>query len=111
MRYARTKLCNLLFARELEDRIGSRGVTVVALHPGIVASDIFEDIPTMGQFFNFLSPIFAISTSKAASWVLRAALDPELEGKRRQFYMRDKQSTPSVRWCLYPSRVSLACTH
>jgi NAD(P)-dependent dehydrogenase (short-subunit alcohol dehydrogenase family) len=41
--YARTKLYNILFTRELARRLAGTGVTVNALHPGVIASRIGLD--------------------------------------------------------------------
>lgn len=37
--YQRSKLCNILFTRELARREQGRGLTVACLHPGFIASD------------------------------------------------------------------------
>jgi NAD(P)-dependent dehydrogenase (short-subunit alcohol dehydrogenase family) len=42
--YAVSKLCNVLFTQELARRLDS-GVTAYALHPGLVASDIWRRVP------------------------------------------------------------------
>ena len=34
--YGQSKLCNILFTRELAKRLDNTGVTVNALHPGVV---------------------------------------------------------------------------
>jgi retinol dehydrogenase 12 len=43
--YAVSKLCNVLFSQELARRLGGTGVTSYALHPGVVASDIWRRVP------------------------------------------------------------------
>ena len=43
--YAVSKLCNVLFSQELARRTSGTGVTTYALHPGVVASDIWRRVP------------------------------------------------------------------
>src|SRR6202035_1801203 len=43
--YAVSKLCNVLFSAELARRVAGTGVTTYALHPGVVASDIWRRVP------------------------------------------------------------------
>ena len=43
--YAVSKLCNVLFSQELARRAAGAGVTSYALHPGVVASDIWRRVP------------------------------------------------------------------
>jgi retinol dehydrogenase 12 len=44
--YAVSKLCNVLFTQELARRLGDDGgVTACALHPGVVASDMWRRVP------------------------------------------------------------------
>src|SRR5260370_898741 len=43
--YAVSKLCNVLFTQELARRTAGTGVTTYALHPGVVASDIWRRVP------------------------------------------------------------------
>jgi retinol dehydrogenase 12 len=43
--YAVSKLCNVLFSQELGRRLAGTGVTAYALHPGVVASDIWRRVP------------------------------------------------------------------
>jgi retinol dehydrogenase-12 len=43
--YAVSKLCNVLFSAELGRRTAGTGVTTYALHPGMVASDIWRRVP------------------------------------------------------------------
>jgi retinol dehydrogenase 12 len=43
--YAMSKLCNVLFTTELASRLSGAGVSAYALHPGVVASDIWRRVP------------------------------------------------------------------
>jgi retinol dehydrogenase 12 len=43
--YAVSKLCNVLFTQELARRTAGRGISSYALHPGVVASDIWRRVP------------------------------------------------------------------
>jgi dehydrogenase/reductase SDR family protein 13 len=43
--YSQTKLANILFVKELAQRLAGTGVTAYALHPGVVASDIWRAVP------------------------------------------------------------------
>jgi len=43
--YAVSKLCNVLFTQELARRLSGVGVSSYALHPGVVASDIWRRVP------------------------------------------------------------------
>lgn len=43
--YKLAKLANVLFAKELAKRLQGTGVTVYAVHPGVVASDVWRSLP------------------------------------------------------------------
>jgi retinol dehydrogenase-12 len=49
--YASSKLCNVLFTQELARRLAGTGVNSYALHPGVVASDIWRRIPRLARPF------------------------------------------------------------
>ena len=43
--YGVSKLCNVLFTRELARRLEGTGVTTYAVHPGVIASEIWRRVP------------------------------------------------------------------
>lgn len=67
--YAVSKLCNILFNRALAHRLAGTRVASFALHPGVVATDIWRTVPS------FLRPLLR----------LRPMLSPE-EGARTTLY-------------------------
>jgi NAD(P)-dependent dehydrogenase (short-subunit alcohol dehydrogenase family) len=49
--YCVSKLCNVLFTQELARRLDGAAVHSYALHPGVVASDIWRRIPRLARWF------------------------------------------------------------
>jgi retinol dehydrogenase 12 len=49
--YGVSKLCNVLFTQELARRLAGTGVNCYALHPGVVASDIWRRVPRLARPF------------------------------------------------------------
>lgn len=49
--YAQSKLANVLFTRELAKRLNGTGVTVNALHPGMVDTELMRHMSVFTNFF------------------------------------------------------------
>jgi retinol dehydrogenase-12 len=49
--YSVSKLCNVLHAQELARRLDATAVRSYALHPGVVASDIWRRVPRLARWF------------------------------------------------------------
>ena len=64
--YGRSKLCNILFTRELARRLHSMGVTANCLHPGFVATRFGDQSGGVISRFVGLAKLFAISPEKGA---------------------------------------------
>jgi len=95
--YCRSKLANLLFTVELDNRLRGTGVTVNAVHPGVVASEFGGSDDTSGFFglvvkatrWAFLTP------EKGARTSVHVASAPELEGVSGKYFMRSKVARSS----------------
>jgi NAD(P)-dependent dehydrogenase (short-subunit alcohol dehydrogenase family) len=72
--YSQSKLCNLLYAFELQRRIGTSGSppVVTAAHPGWTATDLQRT----SRFTRMLNPLFGMTPPEGALPTLRAATDP-----------------------------------
>jgi NAD(P)-dependent dehydrogenase (short-subunit alcohol dehydrogenase family) len=93
--YGRSKLCNILFTRELARRIKASGVTANCLHPGFVATR-FGD--RSGGLLQALVPIVklgAISPAKGAETIVYLASSPEVAAVSGLYFYKDKPETPS----------------
>jgi NAD(P)-dependent dehydrogenase (short-subunit alcohol dehydrogenase family) len=76
MRYSQAKLAAVLFSRELNKRYPSDEIRSAAVHPGFVASNLYQATPLRP-----LAPYIFIKTSEGALSTLRVATSPEVEEK------------------------------
>ncbi|XP_006626408.2 retinol dehydrogenase 14a [Lepisosteus oculatus] len=81
--YSRSKLANLLFTHELAKRLEETGVTVNALTPGIVRTNLGRhiNIPFLAKpLFNLVSWAFFKSPLEGAQSSIYLACSPDVEG-------------------------------
>ena len=91
--YGVSKLANVLFAQELARRVPTSEVTSYALHPGVIASDVWRRVPWP------VRPImtrFMRSTVQGAQTSLWCATAPELAGESGGFYADCARKEPSA---------------
>jgi len=79
--YNRSKLANILFARELNRRARKRGITSIAVHPGTSPTGIGRNAPKGTKAFGLLlMKIFGTSPDQSAWPSLIAATDATVTG-------------------------------
>lgn len=94
--YARSKLANVLMTRGLAKRLEGKGVTVNALHPGAVATNIWSRAPRWSQpILAVVKGLFMISPQKGAQTITYLATSPEVEGKTGLYFEKNKPKTPA----------------
>jgi NAD(P)-dependent dehydrogenase (short-subunit alcohol dehydrogenase family) len=81
--YAASKLANLLFTVELSRRLAPRGITVNALHPGVVSTKLLT------QGFQMQG---ADSVQIAAATSVMLAVDPLVEGISGRYFANRKEA-------------------
>ena len=74
--YGRSKLCNILFTRELARRLQGSGVVAVALHPGVVATGLGQRGGLVELGWRLMKPLM-ISIEKGAETSLFLATVPD----------------------------------
>jgi NAD(P)-dependent dehydrogenase (short-subunit alcohol dehydrogenase family) len=94
--YARSKLCNILFNRELARRIGS-GITANALHPGFVATRFGDNSGgLMRTVLKVAKPIGAISPEEGAQTIIYLASSPHVADVTGEYFYECKPTTPTA---------------
>lgn len=87
--YARSKLANVLFTYELSRRLADSGVTVNALHPGGVATNIFStDFSIFGPVIKWIVGLFALTPEQGADNSIYLASSPEVEGLTGKYFVK-----------------------
>jgi NAD(P)-dependent dehydrogenase (short-subunit alcohol dehydrogenase family) len=96
--YAKSKLANILFTRELARRWDDTGITANAVHPGFVASRFGRDGDN-GRLTDFVFPIlrpFAHTPEDGARTQIYVASAPELAGITGGYWAKSAPATPSA---------------
>ncbi len=91
--YGVSKLANVLHAQELARRLEGTGVTTYALHPGVIASDIWRRVPWP------VRPLMKLrmgSTDDGARTPVYCATSPEVARETGGYYADERRKEPSA---------------
>jgi NAD(P)-dependent dehydrogenase (short-subunit alcohol dehydrogenase family) len=94
--YGRSKLCNILFTRELARRLAGTGVTANCLHPGFVATRFGDQAGGVMSLVIRAAKLFAISPQKGADTVVHLASSPEAAGSSGGYFYKCLPATPAT---------------
>jgi retinol dehydrogenase 12 len=90
--YSVSKLANVLHAKELAARYGAQGLHAYSLHPGVIKSDVWRQIP---QPFRALVTWRMISNEDGAKTTLYCATSPEVADHNGRYYDECHEREPS----------------
>jgi NAD(P)-dependent dehydrogenase (short-subunit alcohol dehydrogenase family) len=93
--YSRSKLCNILFTRELARRLRGTGVTANCLHPGFVATRFGDESGFLMSRVVWLAKFFAISPAKGAQTIIYLASSPDVAKTTGQYFNESVPAIPS----------------
>ncbi|WP_440961617.1 SDR family oxidoreductase [Paenibacillus nitricinens] len=89
--YARSKLANILFTKELAARLQGTRVTVNCVHPGAVGTNIGVNRETgFGKSILKLLSYFFLTPEQGADTAIYLATEPDLQEVTGQYYYRRK---------------------
>ena len=93
--YGCSKLCNILYTRELARRWAGSGVTVNCLHPGFVATRFADQSGGLFSYVVRMAKMLAISPEKGADTIVYLASSPEVAHVNGGYFYKCRPATPS----------------
>ena len=97
--YGRSKLCNVLFTRELARRWNAKGVTANCLHPGFVATRFGDRSGGLLSLGTRIAKLFAISPEKGAETLVYLATSPEVASTTGEYFYQCRPARLSAQAC------------
>ena len=92
--YSSSKLCNILFTRELARRLHGTGVTANCLHPGFVATRFGDESGGLVSRLAWLAKFFAISPAEGAKTIIYLSSSPEVANVTGKYFCMCRSTTP-----------------
>jgi NAD(P)-dependent dehydrogenase (short-subunit alcohol dehydrogenase family) len=97
--YGNSKLANILFTAELARRLEGTGVTVNALHPGLVSTGFGKNNPgLLMKIMGVIIPLIARSPEKGAETSIHLASSPAVQNSTGKYFVDCKvtQTVPQA---------------
>eukprot|EP00276_Gloeochaete_wittrockiana_P011602 CAMPEP_0184371166 /NCGR_PEP_ID=MMETSP1089-20130417/163242_1 /TAXON_ID=38269 ORGANISM="Gloeochaete wittrockiana, Strain SAG46.84" /NCGR_SAMPLE_ID=MMETSP1089 /ASSEMBLY_ACC=CAM_ASM_000445 /LENGTH=334 /DNA_ID=CAMNT_0026713879 /DNA_START=164 /DNA_END=1169 /DNA_ORIENTATION=+ len=95
--YGQSKLANILFARELNRRMAGTGVTVNAVHPGFIPTDLTRNInPFAPYLFKYIVSPFLKSIPQGAATTVNVEVNPALANVGGKYFTNCQEETPAA---------------
>jgi NAD(P)-dependent dehydrogenase (short-subunit alcohol dehydrogenase family) len=92
--YATSKLCNILFTRELARRLAGTGVTANCLHPGFVKTRFGDQAGGLYSLGVRVAKLFAITKEEGAKTIVYLASSPEVTHTTGGYFDKCALATP-----------------
>ena len=94
--YSHSKLANVLFTYELARRLNGNDLTVNALHPGLVKTELYRHFGAMSSLVKGFANLFGKDEVEGAQTSIYLASDPEVEGITGKYFAdsQERKSSP-----------------
>jgi len=93
--YGRSKLCNILFTRELAGRLRGTGITANCLHPGFVATRFGDESGGALSLGIRAAKTFALTPEQGAQTLVYLASSPDVAETSGGYFVKCKLATPT----------------
>ncbi|HVB38075.1 MAG TPA: SDR family NAD(P)-dependent oxidoreductase [Vicinamibacterales bacterium] len=94
--YGDSKLANILFTTELQRRERARGLVALAVHPGVVATRIWNRNRDLVSFVMRLGKPFMLSAARSGGFIVRVATDPAYAEMGGGYFNKGRPARPSA---------------
>jgi len=93
--YGRSKLCNILFTRELARRLQGTGITANCFHPGFVATRFGNEAGGALSIGIRAAKTFALTPEEGAQTMVYLASSPDVADVSGGYFVKCKPATPA----------------
>jgi len=93
--YGQSKLANVLFTYELARRLEGTGITVNAVHPGMVATNFAANNGLFGRLARPVMNLMSISETEGADTLIYLATSPEVQGITGKYFVHRRAVSSS----------------
>jgi WW domain-containing oxidoreductase len=95
--YGQSKLCNILFSKELAKRLAGSGKTANSLHPGVIVTNLGRNMPGfMRGVLSAARPFFLKTVPQGAATQTFVATHPSLAGVTGEYFADCNVAQPSA---------------
>lgn len=94
--YPQSKLCNILYIKELANRLQGSSIEVFSVHPGLIATPLSRHLTILHYIKSYALYFFLKSTEQGAATSVYAATAPELAGKSGAYLVNCDIAEPSA---------------
>jgi len=89
--YGYSKMCNIMFTYDLEEKLSGSGVTVNCVHPGVVRTNIYRNVTGIPKYIiKRIFWWFFITPEKSASDIIYLAESKEVENVTGKYFAKRK---------------------
>jgi NAD(P)-dependent dehydrogenase (short-subunit alcohol dehydrogenase family) len=95
--YAQSKLANLLFTYELASRLEGTNMTVNALHPGLVTTELYRHFGIISSLVKLIAKFFGKDQDEGAQTPIYLASSPEVADITGKYFIdcEQRKSSPA----------------
>ena len=94
--YGRSKLCNILWTRELARRLEGTGITANCFHPGGVNTGFGDNLTGLAKSAFGLIKRFMLTPAQGADTLIWLATSPDVAGRSGGYWAKRKLIQPSA---------------
>ncbi|XP_044728448.1 retinol dehydrogenase 11-like [Chrysoperla carnea] len=96
--YGNSKLCTILMSKELARKLEGTNVTTNTLHPGVISTEIWRNLPIYSKMVVLLTKFFYKTPKEGAQTTIHVAVSEELNGVSGEYFQDCKKT-----WLLSPT--------
>ncbi|CAG9558953.1 unnamed protein product [Danaus chrysippus] len=95
--YANSKLCNIMFCKQLSNRLEGTGVVVNCLNPGLVNTSLYRSSTVLDKLRSLMLYAFFKTPEEGAQTSVYLAVDIECDQVSGKYFEDCKQARPSYK--------------